>query len=119
MARAEVEAINTRYQGQDAPTRITFEDLLIQFYLLLDRVIDSSTVDLSAFRDLCVRKFDIEPEARDTENYYHWDFVDLKMAIDALEENSVRKELLQEILAMAIDARDRYEGQYNKTTDDI
>lgn len=119
VARAEVEAINTRYKGQDAPTRITFEDLLIQFYLLLDRVIDGSTVDLSAFRKLCACKFDIEPEARNAENYYHWDFVDLKMSIDALEENSVRKDLLQEILAMAIDARDRYEGQYNKTTDDI
>lgn len=119
VARAEVEAINTRYHGQDAPSRITFEDLLIQFYLLLDRVIDRSTVDITAFRKLCDCKFDIEPEAKESENYYHWDFVDLKMAIDALDGNSVRKEHLQEILAMAIDARDRYEGQYNKTTDDI
>ncbi len=102
---------------------ITFEAFLTRFYLLFDNMINSIETDSTDVcnieTELSHRKFDIGPDAKNNENYYHWDFVDLKMAVDTWDGNFKKKENLLKILAIAIDARDRYEGQYNQSTDDI
>ena len=96
---------------------ITFDYILAQFYLRLDEIIKGGYVDLGHFEKVCSHKYDID--RKEGENYYHWDFVDLKKAIDALPESYARKNQLQELLAVAISARDRYEGQYNKSVENV
>lgn len=118
-SRLEIENMDTSYKKQCRSSFITIEYILIKFYLLLDDLINSATVDISKFKELCQCKFNIDPETKEGENYYHWDFIDLKNTVDECKLDLAKKERIREILAIAIYTRDRYEGQYNKSSDDI
>ena len=118
-ARSEIKDLETSYNQRCRNSLITIESILIRFYLLLDDIINSAIVDISKFKELCQHKFDIDPATKEGENYYHWDFIDLKKAVDECKIDHTTKERIREILAIAIFARDRYEGQYNKSSDDI
>lgn len=118
-ARSELENMYTFYKKQRRGSFITIENILIRFYLLLDNILDSKPVNIPKFKELCKGKFDIDPETKESEKYYHWDFIDLKKAVDECKINFTKKERIRKILAIAIYARDRYEGQYNKSSDDI